>query len=309
MTPRYSSSTLWEHNNANAMTLAATADLTNFKSNEVNFKLALWDPHTNGMRYLKTLIYNLGMAMTEQNRLRLSRIENREVGNPIAVTCAGTSVCMDYLMSVFELEFLEENFDLAGFRVLEIGAGYGRTCHAIISNCDLVSYHIIDLPISLALSRAYLERVLTAEQFAKVHFVGIEEVDTLSATVRFDLCINVDSFAEMDPQTIAEYFSFIAARCSYLYVNNPVGKYTDATLDGHSQGADVVAMAMRTGPLQQVVDIDDSDAVLAQSVRFVEAYRPDPTWECVAKSRAMPWTFYWQALYEGSHAVQHVVDC
>ncbi|MEU8194200.1 putative sugar O-methyltransferase [Microbispora amethystogenes] len=297
-TRRYGQSPLWESNNRIQVTESAVADLRGFKSGTVNFKLALWDPRTNGMRYLKTLIFNLAAGLSEANRARLRRIRNRDVGDPITVRYDGEDVCMDYLEAVLELEFMSGAVPLDGLRVLEIGAGYGRTCHALMSNHDLVSYDIVDLDNALRLSRAYLGAVLDPGRFAKIRFHSVDEVDALPADQRFDLCVNVDSFAEMNAETVRAYLDLVAGRCRYLYVNNPVGKYLDPSLDGHAQGAEVVALALRTGPLLDVIDIHDNRAVEAQSRRFLAAYRPGDDWTCVADARAVPWTFYWQALYE-----------
>ncbi|MGV9772524.1 putative sugar O-methyltransferase [Streptosporangium sp. NPDC003464] len=306
MDDEYGRSPLWERYGRTKVTKEAVTDLANFKSNEVNFKMALWDPGVNGVRYLKTLVFNLSAGLSEANRARLRRIHNREVGNPIAVRYDGETVCMDYLQAVFEVEFLAGHLDLDGSAVLEIGAGYGRTCHAIMSNHDLASYHIVDLENSIQLCRAYLGTVLEEERFARIHFHSVDEaggVDALFRDLSFDLCINIDSFAEMNARTVRAYLDRIAVTCRHLYVNNPVGKYLDKSLDGHSQGDEVVALALSTGPLRDVIDIHDNRAVEAQSRKFVTAYRPGDGWRCVAEGRSVPWTYYWQALYRNDRGV------
>lgn len=300
MTHKYGRSPLWERHNNTQVTKEAVSDLADFKSSEVNYKLALWDPRVNGVRYLKTLIYNLSAGLSAGNFERLRKIRNREVGNPIAVTYDGESVCMDYLQAVLELEFMATHVALDGADVLEIGAGYGRTCHAILSNHDVASYHIVDLENSLDLAGNYLGEVLSEEQFAKVRFHTIDDVDGPLRDMRFELCVNIDSFAEMNAETVRAYLDFVAARCRHLYVNNPVGKYLDKSLDGHSQGDAVVDLALRTGLLTDIIDIHDSRAVEAQSRKFVAAYRPGDGWNCVAESKTVPWTYYWQALYRST---------
>lgn len=296
MTVEYGASALWTYNNERVLTEDAAADLTGFKSGRVNFKLALWDPRPNGVRYLKALTYALGARLRPVDRERLRRIRNREVGDPIAVRFDGDVICLDYLQAVLELDFIAGELDLDGARVVEIGAGYGRTCHAILANHDLAGYHVVDLGNALRLSRAYLRAVLDDEQFAKVTFHGIDDLgDTFPRDA--DLCINIDSFAEMEPETVRNYLSLIDERCRHMYVNNPVGKYQDKDLDNHSQGADMVGMAMRTGLLRDVVDIHDNRAVAARSAAFVSAYSPGAGWACVADAPAPVWSYYWQALY------------
>lgn len=295
---KYGPSPQWRHINENYITVDSPENLTSFRSSEVNYKLAYWDPRVNGARYLKTLIYNLAADLSAENWARLRRIRRRDLGDPIAVTYDGESVCMDDLLAVFELEFLARSLDLDGLRVIEIGAGYGRTCHAMISNHDIASYCIVDLENSLRLAREYLSAVLDPRQFEKVHFVAVDEVDDALAAAGFDLCVNINSFAEMKADTVRDYLSFIDDRSRAFYVKNPVAKYLDKSLDGHSQGIEVVAMALSTGLLLDIIDIHDSQAVEAERAKFLDAYRPGARWECTDESWARPWSFYWQALYQ-----------
>ncbi|MFV2109785.1 putative sugar O-methyltransferase [Micromonospora sp. LOL_015] len=299
MSHRYGRSPLWERYNNTQVTKEAVADLAGFKSGEVNYKLALWDPRVNGVRYLKTLIFNLAAGLSPANWARLRRIPNRHVGDPFSITYEGEEVCMDYLQAVLELEFIENRLALAGASILEIGAGYGRTCHALMSNCDISAYHIVDLENSLDLARRYLGVVLMPEQLNRIHFHGVDqaEADGALRKLRFDLAINIDSFAEMTPETVRAYLDLIATHAGHLYVNNPVGKYLDKSLDGHSQGDAVVALALRTGLLQDIVDIHDNRAVAAQAQKFIDVYSPACDWTLLADARTVPWTFYWQALY------------
>lgn len=296
MADKYGRSALWDTYHRTRITRDASRDLSGFKSTDVNYKLGLWDPRTNGVRYLKALIYNLAGRLDETDWARLRRISNRDTGQPIAVRTNGEVVCMDYLQAVLELGFMAPHVTLDGARVLEIGAGYGRTCHAMLANHDVAAYYIVDLENSLELARAYLGDVLDRD-FAKVRFVRAEDLDRVLDDVRFDLCLNIDSFAEMDPDTVADYLGFIADHCGQLYVKNPVGKYLDRSLDDHAGGAELVTMALRTGLLRDVIDIHDSEAVRAQSAKFIDAYRPAPDWTLVADGWAEPWSYYWQALY------------
>jgi len=296
MADKYGGSSLWNRYHQTRVTKEASVDLTGFKSAGVNFKLALWNPRTNGVRYLKTLIYNLAERLDEPGWRRLRRIGGRETGAPIAVHMRGELVCMDYLQAVLELDFVARHVALDAATVLEIGAGYGRTCHAVLANHDVAAYYIVDLENSLDLARAYLREVL-GDDFAKVTFVAAGDLDEALAGLRFDLCLNIDSFAEMDGDVVRDYLDYIAGHCRNLYVKNPVGKYLDPSLDGHAEGQDLVAMALRTGLLRDVIDIHDSEAVRTQSAKFVDAYRPVADWTVVADSWAPPWSYYWQAFY------------
>ncbi len=290
-------SALWAHINQNQITKENIEDLTNFKSGKINFKIALWDPQVNGMRYLKTLIYNLSSQLSETNWTRLKRIQNRQVGNPVTIIYNNEPICMDYLQAVFELDFIANNINLDGMSIIEIGAGYGRTCHTIISNHNVTAYYIVDLENCLKVALNYLRAVLTDQQFSKICFVNADNFNQLPAEINFDLCINIDSFAEMNSDTVKYYLALINKLCRYLYVKNPVGKYLDKSLDGHSQGSDIVRLALSTGLLTNIIDIHNNTEVEAQKHKFVSAYKPCDNWKCLDNKWAVPWSYYWQAFY------------
>jgi len=290
-------SRLWEYINRHNLREESVADLDCFKSGSINYKLSLWNPATNGIRYLKELILNICDTLTDQEWEKLKKIRGREIGNPYAVRYNGETVCLDYLQAVFEMSFIEKYIRLSGTSIIEIGAGYGRTCHAILSNFDLSHYTILDLKNALVLSRNYLKAVLDEKIFRKLSFI---EVDTFHDVRRskFDLCVNIDSFAEMDEGTVGLYLAFVDECCNGFYVKNPVGKYLPSSVDRESAEDEVTAMAMETGILRDIVDIYDNEAVAAQSEKYVSAYRPSSAWECCDQGWARPWSFYWQALYK-----------
>ncbi|MEW2353460.1 putative sugar O-methyltransferase [Spirillospora sp. NPDC029432] len=300
MAHNFQASRQWERINRYWVTEEVAADLTNFKSDRRNHKISLWDPGANGVRYLKTLGYTMAAELGPADWARLRRTENRDVGDPIAVRWNGESICLDYLQAILEVGFIEQAVDLEGARVLEIGAGYGRTCHTLLSNHDVASYCIVDLKTTIQLSQKYLRHVLDEARFAKIDFVTVDEVESVLDSRRFDLCVNIDSFAEMAPDTARGYLSLIDRLCGSFYVKNPVGKYWDRSLDGHLEGDEALEPAMETGLLRQVLDIHDSEAVRAAVPAFLAAYRPGGDWNRVADGWAAPWSFYWQAVYRNA---------
>jgi putative sugar O-methyltransferase len=287
----------WEKIQEHWVTEDVALDLATFKSDRRNYNIALWNPEANGVRYLKTLVYNLATGLGADGWTRLRRIANRDVGDPLSVRLNGEPVCLDYLQAVLELEFIERGLPLRGARVMEIGAGYGRTCHAMLSNHDLAEYWIVDLTNTMRLSRAYLREVLDDERFAKVRFVDVEDIDQVVGADPFDLCVNIHSFTEMLPETVRDYLGLIDEKCTGFYVKNPVGKFLDKKLDGHHKGDEAVRMALRTGPLREVLDVFDGEAVAAAVPAFLAAYRPGDGWTVAAHERGYPWSYFWQALY------------
>jgi putative sugar O-methyltransferase len=290
-------SVLWRQINKAQLANRNISDLTDFKSSSVNFRLTMWNPRNNGMRYLKTLIYNLCALLTEEDLQNLSRIRNRKYGNPIAVCYNRQEICLDYLQAIYELGFLQKNMRLDGSRILEIGAGYGRTAHAILSNHPTASYVILDLKNCLDLARKYLGKVLNKSDFSRISFVSFEDINSLNDD-NFDLCINIDSFAEMEAQTVHFYLGYIDTHCRYLYVKNPVGKYLDKSLDNWARGSKTVRSALSMGLLRDVIDIHDNLAVKKHAGKFLQVYKPGTAWKLISDSWALPWSYYWQAVYK-----------
>ena len=294
---KFKASDLWQHNITNVMGDISSEKLENFKRSPINFKISQFNPRTNGMRYLKTMLYNLVRHQTTEFWDMLGHIENRDVGNPIDVSINGKRICLDYYQAVMEIMFLKSYISMHKANILEIGAGYGRTCHSIMCNFDIGSYTIVDLEPCLQLSRMYLKRVLLQDEYRKVRFLSAQEFDE-GVESDVDLTINIDSFAEMHPDVYIAYKRYIKEHSRYFYVKNPVGKYRDPPLDGDSQGIAVVEMALSTGPLREIVDIDDSREIENQVDKFLLAYNPGSSWKCVSHTQAPPWTYYWQAIYE-----------
>ena len=286
----------WERINRIHFTDEAICDLQSFKSNAVNHKLAIWDPQKNGIRYLKELVHNLCTGFTDEEWALLDNIEGRHLGNPYAVTFNGRKVCMDYLQAVLEIRFISRHLSLDGAHIMEIGAGYGRTCHALLSNYRIASYSIVDLGKALQLSQCYLSAVLNPECFEKLRFIAAEDFESLCNS-RFSLAINVDSFSEMPEETVHTYLSFVREHCDSLYVKNPVGKYSDPDFHISGEGNESVQLALTSGVLRDVVDIYDNEAVACQKKKFIDAYHPGKDWNVVEESWARPWSFYWQAFY------------
>ena len=290
-------SKMWEYINKTHLSKEKLQDIENFKSSSINHRLSIWNPEVNGIRFLKALAFYICSTLSSQQWNKLEKIHNREVGDPYSIQYDNEVVCLDYLQAVLEIDFMENYFDFQKSKIIEIGAGYGRTCHAVISNFDIVNYCIIDLKNSLELSKHYLNIVLDETQYNKIIFVDVDSFGKVKDQ-HYDLCINIDSFAEMEENIVHLYLQFIDRQSNNFYVKNPVGKYYDKSLDSHSEGRKVVNMAMETGILKKIINIHDNKEIEEQSHEFVKAYCPSNKWECIGNEWAKPWSFYWQAFYK-----------
>ena len=271
--------------------------LEDFKSTEVNHKISLWNPSTNGLRYLKMLIYNLFDSLTDNQKSIIVNCKNRDFGNPVSVKREGHTICLDYIQASLEVDVISKNISLDKKSLLEIGAGYGRTCHAIISNFNISSYTICDIGGCLELSKKYLQEVLKEEDYKKISFVSPE--DLVKSKDKFNLCINIDSFAEMDRDIVIRYLKFIDENCENFYTKNPVGKYVDSEISG-DKDPESISLALKSGILKDIVEIHSDASVIENSKKFIKAYKPSDKWMALADSWPPPISYYWQAFYKRS---------
>jgi hypothetical protein len=198
------------------------------------------------------------------------------------------------MLSVEEVLFIER--ELAGFAsVCEIGAGFGRTCHAVMCTQPKLSrYTIIDLPECLSLSRRYLKRVLPPEAYRKLVFLTAEQAAEAPA---HDLFININSMAEMDREVVQNYFQLIDRNARWFYTKNTVGKYSPESVGIVDGNQAEIKSAMATGVLTEVVDIFDDAALREARLRYESRMRPSESWKLVRSAPSLPWMYYQHALY------------
>lgn len=293
MASTFTASRMWQKLNDE---LFADVDMATFRRS-VNNRLSGLDVDVHGFRIFRTLLFTLAQECLDPAHLAvLDAIPQRQLGAPITVRAHGRDLCWDYIQSAWEVVFLADTLRDAR-SVVEIGAGFGRTCHAILAtNPQIESYTIIDLPPCMALSRQFLQTVLEPDQFARIKFVANTEIDPDSPPI-CDLAINIDSMGEMDEEVARSYLSLIDGGARAFYTKNAVGKFRPETIGVMDANSESVRLALEAGMLRDVVDIFDTDALEAQAPRFIETYRPGPAWTLIANDWAKPWLYFHQALY------------
>jgi hypothetical protein len=182
-------------------------------------------------------------------------------------------------------------------RVIEVGAGFGRTCHALLSNFSIHEYAIVDLPFSLEISAEYLRHVLPTEQWQKVRFISHTDYAALPK-VGPTLVVNIDSMGEMQEHTINEYLRFIDKCADYFYCNNALGKYRPEDVgEVNVKSADFNA-AMSAGKLPGGVNIFDRTELEGRIQQFIEGYTPDTAWRTLKSDFTRVYPHYYQVLYQ-----------
>ena len=112
-----------------------------------NARLAAWDPYDKSMRYYKFLLYNSARGKNLEFFKAYKKIKNVNVGQPPSVNVGGCNINIDHLFAVEEALFIRGALYSEIKSVVEIGAGFGRTCQALLGIEPAIQiYTIIDLP-------------------------------------------------------------------------------------------------------------------------------------------------------------------
>lgn len=262
-----------------------------------NNRLAAWDPFDHTMRYFKFLLYTTAERQPDSFFSHYRALGNVDLGNPVSVSVRSCKINIDHLFSVHEFMFVDAAIGADSLRsIVEIGAGFGRTCHAFLalSGDTLERYTIVDLPPVLELSRRALAR-LVPDRFERIRFVDATDRGAwrgLSA----DLVVNIDSFQEMPPATIDSYMRNLIAQCAAFYVKNPIGKYDPASV-GIAVDPTRLKDVFSLGYCRDVIDIFDDVALRNARCAYLEAYRPADNWRLVADRPLEALPYYHHALY------------
>ncbi|MDE3749209.1 putative sugar O-methyltransferase [Methylobacterium radiotolerans] len=108
-------------------------------------------------------------------------------------------------------------------RILEIGAGLGRTAYYAHRFFGTTDYTIVDIPLTNAAQGYFLGRTLGPDAVAlldeqedrsKIKIIPPEKLPSLVGD--YDLILNVDSFTELDRPTTRFYWGFARDRAKYL---------------------------------------------------------------------------------------------
>src|SRR5690349_16549895 len=91
----------------------------------------------------------------------LDRLEEPELGRPIAFDYRGRRISEDLCNSVLEVASIHEGLPrpLARDTVIELGSGYGRLGWAFLEAFPDIRYVLVDIPPALAIAEEYLSRL------------------------------------------------------------------------------------------------------------------------------------------------------
>ncbi|MBI3336787.1 putative sugar O-methyltransferase [Candidatus Peregrinibacteria bacterium] len=115
----------------------------------------------------------------------------------------------NFLKAADELEVIERYVPRLNY-VVEIGGGFGAMAEVVIKKRHPVVYCIIDLPETLKVAEIYLKSVFPERHETSIILIEAGNYDKAKELVQHpDLFINSNSFAEMNIETVKNYFKFI----------------------------------------------------------------------------------------------------
>lgn len=262
-----------------------------------NCRLAAWDPFDTTMRYYKFILFEAARHRPESFYDYYRRLGDTHIGNPISVRVKNLDINLDYLFSIDEYLFLDSAMDTRTLdSIIEIGAGFGRTCHALTRLLPRVtSYTIVDLPQLLVLSRALLTRAVP-DQLHKITFVDAMDAKAWQG-LSADLVINIDSFQEIPPEAIDAYYAGIIRNARAFYTKNPIGKYAPEAVGVSMREPERLQDVFQLGYCRDIIDIFDEDALTPAREAFIAAYLPGPDWRTAAQAPMELVPYYQNALF------------
>lgn len=276
------------------------SDLSTFRQpGSINSRLASWDPMDPTARHFKFNMWNVIDAMPLDFFQIYKGFGRSDFGNPMSIRRDGVNVNIDYALSADEVLFLKSSgIDFA--EIVEIGAGFGRTCHALLCSFPVERYVIVDLPEMLSLSSTYLRKVLTPEMYEKISFVdALANRDFPNFSQQSDLVINIDSFQEMTRDVIEFYEQQLISKARYFYSKQAIGKYDPAEfgINVEVQREDVFDYGLSTEKFTICDDVSYTSRVKGH----IEEYSFGKSYKVVSDRRCPFFHFYHHIIYRNTN--------
>ena len=143
------------------------------------------------------------------------------------ISIENNNITSDKIISLFDLESIEKFTEINNKKILEIGAGSGRTAECILSTKNISNYVICDIPPALYISYKRLklgfpnkniELLINVNDKNKlkekisnndITFIFPHQIKDIE-NIFFDLTIGIDCFHEMNKTTLEFYFNNIS---------------------------------------------------------------------------------------------------
>ncbi len=225
--PAFFPSRMWSSISLLYRLLLRGRGLSQFKSTLGRF-LTVYEP--DHPQLLEAVYHLYWTALKERDTWGLlARLEEPPLGEGTQIVYRGRRLSIDLLQSIEEFYAIAEarRFEQDDPVVFcEVGAGYGRLAHVVLSAMPRATYLIFDLPESLLLSQYYLTTLEPAWKAALYPesvqalrrgeplstyrlLFGLPQLLRSVPPGAIDVFINIYSFMEMTPEQVARYFQII----------------------------------------------------------------------------------------------------
>jgi SAM-dependent methyltransferase len=223
---------------------ASQTDLVNFRGHSA----WVWQRGNPGLHeraYLLAAYYVLA-----HDRLGLmERLTEDGAFGAIAYEIAGRQISRDLLDSILEIDFLNRHLNIVSrppHSVLDIGAGYGRLAHHMLTAIpSLENYLCADaIPESSFVCEYYL-RFRGLE--GRFKMVPATEIDAALELAHADLAINIHSFSECSLDAVEWWMGRLTAHAvkHFMIVPNACGH--DGQILLNNAGQDMLPLIERSG--------------------------------------------------------------
>ncbi len=200
-------------------------------------------PNMNIMAYALTTLYvksidSLGL---------LTRLSEDDCFGNYTFTIDNKCVSRDLLDSIMEIDFLEKHLNLSqsdDMTILDIGAGYGRLAHRMVTALPNIQRYLCTdaVAISSFISDYYLRFRGTTD---KTQIVPLHNIETTLNQQPVKLAINIHSFSECTISAIAWWLALLQKQAvKYLMIVPNAGNHGGQQLlthDGQDFGAVIEA--------------------------------------------------------------------
>jgi SAM-dependent methyltransferase len=212
-------------------------------SKNVNINGNIFKKH-EGMSSSESLQYNLVLLLLYEN-IKNKKIFNSydlikkniyEKYNP-CLSIDNKIYSQNMIISLLEYEKIEllTKKERGPLKILEVGAGYGRTANMIISLMEDVKYVIADLPLSIYFSQKNIKETFKNKKIQscininnktemKKAFENNDVIFILPHQLKlfdkkfFDLSISIGNLCEMEKKQIKYYMNIYENISKYLYI-------------------------------------------------------------------------------------------
>ncbi|GJL53518.1 MAG: hypothetical protein NPIRA02_06500 [Nitrospirales bacterium] len=172
-------------------------------------------------------------------------------------------ISRDLLDSICEMYFLSKHVDFRGMNILDIGAGYGRLAHRLVTANPLVHrYFCADaIAVSTFISEYYVQFRQLEE---KVSVVPLDEIEDVLQHNSIDLAVNIHSFSECRTSAIEYWLSLLVRHAVRYLMVIPNGRGIPREPMVNKEGQDMKAVIERYGYMLVAEEPQYSDPIVQQ---------------------------------------------